>query len=122
MTDWPDNMPTPSLVDELADEPTQPHDPLNIGVTAMADIDQILEDVAALQDASAAAADQIADLTDRVLELTAGNITDDQLEALHNALAAVTHELVAAVEASDEALADAGAEPVDAPEVGPDAT
>jgi hypothetical protein len=67
-------------------------------------IDQIKTDVAALQTASAAAADQIATLTDQVLALQAGEITDDQLNALHQALADVTSELVTAVEQSQEAL------------------
>lgn len=70
----------------------------------MADEAQILADVAALQAASAAAADQIATLTDQVLALEAGAITDEQLENLHIALADVTSELVAAVEASQAAL------------------
>jgi hypothetical protein len=70
----------------------------------MADTQQILDDVAALQAASAAAADQIAALTDQVLALQAGQVTDDQLNNLHEALADVTHELVAAVEASEAAL------------------
>jgi hypothetical protein len=73
--------------------------------------DQIKEDVAALQAASAAAADQIAVLTDQVLALQAGSITDDQIDNLHNALAAVTSELVTAVEESQAAL---GGTPADA--------
>jgi hypothetical protein len=67
-------------------------------------VDQIKADVAALQDASAAAADQIAALTDQVLALQAGTITDDQINNLHDALAGVTAELVAAVESSQDAL------------------
>lgn len=70
----------------------------------MADTQQIKDDVAALQAASAAAADQIAVLTDQVLALQAGQITDDQINNLHEALAAVTSELVTAVEQSQEAL------------------
>lgn len=73
----------------------------------MADTQQIIDDVAALQAASAAAADQIATLTDQVLALQAGEITDDQIENLHNALAAVTAELVKAVEESQAALGGA---------------
>ena len=69
-----------------------------------ASVDQIKTDVAALQNASAAAADQIATLTDQVLALQAGEITDDQITNLHNALAAVTSELVTAVEQSQAAL------------------
>ena len=66
--------------------------------------DQILADVAALQAASAAAANQIATLTDEVLALQAGEITDDQITNLHDALGAVTSELVTAVEQSQAAL------------------
>jgi hypothetical protein len=69
-------------------------------------VDQIKTDVAALQNASSAAADQIAALTDQVLALQAGEITDDQLNALHHALADVTSELVTAVEESQAALGD----------------
>jgi hypothetical protein len=71
-----------------------------------ASVDQIKADVAALQAASADAADQIAVLTDRVLELQAGEITDDQIANLHVALADVTSELVSAVEESQAALGD----------------
>lgn len=67
-------------------------------------VDQIKTDVAALQLASAAAADQIAMLTDQVLALQAGQITDDQIQALHLALSDVTGELVTAVEESQAAL------------------
>jgi len=67
-------------------------------------VDQIKADVAALQAASAAAADQIATLTDQVLSLQEGQITDDQINNLHNALADVTAELVKAVEDSQSAL------------------
>lgn len=70
----------------------------------MADTALIKADVEALQAASAAACDQIAELTDQVLALQADQVTDEQIENLHNALAAVTSELVAAVEASDAAL------------------
>lgn len=66
--------------------------------------DQIKADVEALQAASAAAADQIATLTDQVLALQAGAITDDQIAALHQALSDVTAELVQAVEDSNAAL------------------
>jgi hypothetical protein len=65
---------------------------------------QIKQDVEELQAASAAAADQIATLTDQVLALQEGDITDEQIDNLHNALAAVTSELVTAVEQSQEAL------------------
>ena len=67
-------------------------------------IDQIKTDVAALQTASAAAADQISTLTDEILSLQEGQVTDDQLNALHQALADVTSELVQAVEESQAAL------------------
>jgi hypothetical protein len=67
-------------------------------------VDQIKDDVAALQAASAAAANQISVLTDQVLALQAGEITDDQIAALHQALADVTSELVTAVEESQAAL------------------
>ena len=70
--------------------------------------DQIRADVEALQAASAAAADQISDLTDQVLALQAGDISDAQLAALHEALAAVTSELVTAVEDSQAALGGTG--------------
>jgi hypothetical protein len=73
-------------------------------MTTQAQIDQIKSDVAALQAASAAAADQISNLTDQILALQAGQITDDQIDNLHNALAAVTDELVTAVEESQAAL------------------
>jgi hypothetical protein len=79
-------------------------------MTDQAQIDQIKNDVAALQAASAAAADQIAALTDQVLALQAGDITDDQITNLHDALQAVTSELVTAVEQSQAAL---GGEPAD---------
>ena len=67
-------------------------------------VSQIKQDVAALQRASAAAADQIAVLTDQVLALQAGQITDDQINNLHQALSDVTSELVKAVEESQAAL------------------
>jgi len=67
-------------------------------------VDQIKNDVAALEAASAAAAHQIAVLTDQVLALQAGEITDDQINNLHQALADVTSELVSAVEESQAAL------------------
>jgi ABC-type uncharacterized transport system ATPase subunit len=73
--------------------------------------DQIKADVEALQAASAAAAAQIATLTDQVLALQEGQITDDQIANLHEALAAVTSELVAAVEQSQEALGETAAPP-----------
>jgi hypothetical protein len=73
-------------------------------MTDQAQIDQIKNDVAALQAASAAAASQIATLTDEILSLQEGQITDDQITNLHNALAAVTSELVTAVEESQAAL------------------
>ncbi|HEY7421446.1 MAG TPA: hypothetical protein VH541_05505 [Gaiellaceae bacterium] len=73
-------------------------------MTDQASVDQIKEDVAALQAASAAAADQIAALTDQVLALQAGEITDEQIDNLHRALQGVTSELVGAVEESQDAL------------------
>jgi multidrug resistance efflux pump len=73
-------------------------------MTDQAQVDQIKNDVAALQAASAAAADQIGALTDEVLALQEGTITDEQITNLHNALADVTAELVAAVEQSQAAL------------------
>lgn len=66
--------------------------------------DQIKQDVEQLQAASAAAADQIAVLTQQVLDLQSGTITDDQIQNLHDALQAVTAELVSAVEQSQDAL------------------
>lgn len=72
-------------------------------------VDQIRTDVAALQNASAAAAEQISTLTDEVLALQAGEITDEQITALHEALAGVTSELVTAVEESQAALGGAPA-------------
>jgi hypothetical protein len=76
-----------------------------------AQIDQIKADVAALQAASADAATQIATLTDQVLALQAGEISDDQINALHQALADVTSELVSAVEQSQAALGEPGPSP-----------
>jgi hypothetical protein len=73
-------------------------------MTDQAQVDQIKNDVIALQDASAAASDQIGVLTDQVLALQVGQITDEQITNLHNALAAVTSELVTAVEESQAAL------------------
>jgi len=67
-------------------------------------VDQIKSDVTALQAASAAAANQIATLTDQVLALQAGDISDEQIANLHQALADVTGELVSAVEESQAAL------------------
>lgn len=66
--------------------------------------EQIKADVAALQAASAAAADQIAALTDQVLALQAGQVTDDQVANLHSALADVTSELATAVDDSQAAV------------------
>jgi hypothetical protein len=73
-------------------------------MTTQEQVDQIKADVAALQDASAVAADQIATLTQQVLDLSAGQITDDQITNLHNALADVTSELATAVQESQDAL------------------
>jgi hypothetical protein len=73
-------------------------------MTDQAQIDQIKADVEALQAASAAAADQIAVLTDQILGLQEGQITDEQIDNLHKALAAVTAELTRAVEESQAAL------------------
>jgi hypothetical protein len=77
-------------------------------MTDQAQIDQIKSDVEALQTASAAAADQIAVLTDEVLALQAGDISDEQIDNLHKALAAVTAELTKAVEESQAALGGGG--------------
>lgn len=66
--------------------------------------DQIKADVAALQAQSSIAAEQIGELTDQVLALQEGEITDEQLTNLHEALVAVTSELATAVEESDAAL------------------
>jgi len=74
-------------------------------MTDQAQIDQIKADVEALQEASAAAANQIATLTAQILGLQEGQITDEQISNLHDALAEVTHELVKAVEDSQAALA-----------------
>ena len=75
-----------------------------VAMASQEQVDQIKDDVAALQAASAAAANQISVLTDQVLALQAGEITDDQIAALHQALADVTSELVTAVEESQAAL------------------
>ena len=64
-----------------------------------------------MQAASADAATQIAALTEQVLALQAGEITDDQINALHQALADVTSELVSAVEQSQAALGEPGSSP-----------
>lgn len=77
-------------------------------MTDQAQIDQIKQDVADLQAAGAAAAAQIAALTDQVLALQAGDISDEQIANLHNALAEVTSSLNAAVQESQEALAPPG--------------
>jgi mRNA-degrading endonuclease toxin of MazEF toxin-antitoxin module len=79
-------------------------------MTDQAQIDQIKNDVAALQMASAAAAEQIATLTNQILALQAGDITDEQITNLHDALQAVTSELVTAVEESQTALGEPPAE------------
>ena len=79
-------------------------------------IEQIKTDVAALQTASAAAADQISTLTDEILSLQEGQVTDDQLNALHQALADVTSELVQAVEESQAALSPPSPSPTDRPD------
>jgi hypothetical protein len=81
---------------------TEQHDPND--PADQADVDQIKADVAALQDAGSAAADQIAVLTQQVLDLQAGTITDGQVQNLHVALGDVTAELVKAVEDSQAAL------------------
>jgi mRNA-degrading endonuclease toxin of MazEF toxin-antitoxin module len=73
-------------------------------MTTQEQVDQIKADVAALEAAGSAAADQIDTLTQQILDLQAGTITDEQIDNLHNALQAVTSELVTAVEESQAAL------------------
>jgi uncharacterized coiled-coil protein SlyX len=69
----------------------------------MATIDQIQADVAALQDASAAAANELEDLTNIISELQAGvPVTEEQLNNLHDSLQSVTTQLTAATQAADE--------------------
>jgi uncharacterized coiled-coil protein SlyX len=70
----------------------------------MADIAQIQADIAALQDASAAAANELEDLTGIIAELQAGQtLTPEQLDALHDSLQSVTTSLTAATQAADQA-------------------
>ena len=71
-------------------------------------VQQIRDDVAALQAAGADAAHQISVLTEQVLALQEGEITDDQINNLSAALQDVTSTLVTAVEESQAALAEPG--------------
>jgi hypothetical protein len=80
-------------------------------MTSQEQVDQIKSDVEALQSAGAAAADQIAVLTDQILSLQEGQITDEQITNLHNALNEVTSQLLQAVEQSQTALGGGQAPP-----------
>lgn len=75
----------------------------NLLEAMMADIEQIKADVKALQDAQAAAADELEDLTNIVAELQAGTVTQAQLDNLHESLQSVTSQLTAATQAADQA-------------------
>lgn len=69
----------------------------------MADIEQIKADVAALQDAGAAAANELQALVDTVAALKEagpGAVTEDQLNALHDNLQSVTTALTAATQSA----------------------
>ena len=69
----------------------------------MADIAQIQADVAALQDAGAAAANELQTLVDTVTSLReagASAVTDEQLDALHDNLQSVTTALTAATQSA----------------------
>jgi uncharacterized coiled-coil protein SlyX len=70
----------------------------------MADIAQIKADVAALQDAQAAAANELESLTNIIAQLQAGTpVSEEQLEALHESLQSVTTSLTAATQAARSA-------------------
>lgn len=64
----------------------------------MADVEQIKTDIAALQQAQAAASAELGELANMVETLQAGTVTQDQLDALHDRLAAVTSSLVSSVQ------------------------
>lgn len=69
----------------------------------MADIEQIKADVAALQDAEAAAASelgQLADLVTAMRQSGAAAVTDEQLAELHDSLQSVTTALTAATQSA----------------------
>jgi multidrug resistance efflux pump len=66
----------------------------------MADIAQIQADVKALQDAEAAAANELQALADSVAELQAGAVSQEQIENLHDSLQSVTTSLVAATQSA----------------------
>ena len=84
----------------------------------MADIAQIQADVAALQDAGAAAANELQDLADTVAQLReagADNISDADLEQLHDNLQSVTTSLTAATQSAQTQSEPPAAPPVDPP-------
>jgi multidrug resistance efflux pump len=64
----------------------------------MSSIDVIKDDIAALQAASATAAQELDVLSDQVAELQAGAITQEQIDNLHQSLQAVTGQLRSATE------------------------
>jgi hypothetical protein len=71
----------------------------------MADVEQIRADITALQDAEAAASGELQTLADQVAALRqagASNITDADLEQLHENIQAVTSGLVAATQQAQE--------------------
>jgi hypothetical protein len=69
----------------------------------MADIAQIQADVAALKDAEAAAADELEKLANLLGSLQAGQVTQAQLDELHDNLQSVTTQLVAATQSAQAA-------------------
>lgn len=74
----------------------------------MADIEQIKADVAALQDAGAAAANELQALVDTVAALKEGGanaVTDEQLANLHDNLQSVTTALTAATQSAQTEVA-----------------
>ena len=87
----------------------------------MADIEQIQADIAALQDAEAAAANELQDLADLISQLReagASAVTDAQLEQLHDSLQSVTTQLTAATQSAQTqtATAPSSTDPVVNPE------
>src|SRR5215469_12346958 len=66
----------------------------------LATLDQIQADIAALQDASAAAATELQQLADQVSQLQAGQVTQAQIDNLHDSLQSVTSSLVSATQSA----------------------
>jgi hypothetical protein len=97
---------------------------LDILETMMTDISQIQADVAALQDAEAAAADELATLASQVnamREAGANNVSDEDLAQLHDNLQSVTSALTLATESAQQSAPHPDTEPVgDQPEINPE--